>query len=78
MDLQGARVLVVGASSGIGREVAVQLGAGGARVVLAARRADRLADAVDAVERAGGGDAHLVACDVRDPAQCEGAVTAAV
>jgi NAD(P)-dependent dehydrogenase (short-subunit alcohol dehydrogenase family) len=78
MDLQGARVLVVGASSGIGREVAVQLGAGGARVVLAARRADRLADAVDAVERAGGGDAHLVACDVRDPAQCESVVTAAV
>jgi NAD(P)-dependent dehydrogenase (short-subunit alcohol dehydrogenase family) len=78
MDLQVARVLVVGASSGIGREVAVQLGAGGARVVLAARRADRLADAVAAVERAGGGDAHLVACDVRDPAQCESVVTAAV
>ena len=48
MELQGARVLVVGASSGIGREVAVQLGAGGARVVLAARRADRLAEAVAA------------------------------
>jgi NAD(P)-dependent dehydrogenase (short-subunit alcohol dehydrogenase family) len=77
MDLQGARVLVVGASSGIGREVAVQLGAAGARVVLAARRADRLADAVAAVERAGG-DAHLVVCDVRDPAQCDAVVTAAV
>ena len=74
MDLQGARVLVVGASSGIGREVAVQLGAGGARVVLAARRADRLAEAVaDA-----GADASRVVCDVRDPAQCDAVVRDAV
>ena len=74
MDLSGARVLVVGASSGIGREVAVQLGAGGARVVLAARRADRLADAVADVA----GDASSVTCDVRDPAQCDGVVATAV
>jgi len=74
MELRGARVLVVGASSGIGREVAVQLGAGGARVVLAARRADRLAAAVDEVD----GDASSVVCDVRDPAQCDAVVTTAV
>lgn len=55
MELEGARVLVVGTSSGIGREVAVQLGAAGARVVVAARRADRLAEAVAAVN-GGGGD----------------------
>ena len=74
MELQGARVLVVGASSGIGREVAVQLGAGGARVVLAARRADRLAEAVGDV----GGDASSAVCDVRDPAQCDAVVATAV
>jgi NAD(P)-dependent dehydrogenase (short-subunit alcohol dehydrogenase family) len=77
MELQDARVLVVGASSGIGREVAVQLGAGGARVVLAARRADRLAEAVAAVT-GGGGDARSVVCDVRDPAQCDAVVASAV
>jgi NAD(P)-dependent dehydrogenase (short-subunit alcohol dehydrogenase family) len=74
MELQGARVLVVGASSGIGREVAVQLGGGGARVVLAARRADRLDEAVAEV----GHDASSVVCDVRDPSQCDAVVASAV
>ena len=74
MELQGARVLVVGASSGIGREVAVQLGSGGARVVLAARRADRLAEAAAQV----GDRAASVVCDVRDPEQCRAVVTSAV
>jgi NAD(P)-dependent dehydrogenase (short-subunit alcohol dehydrogenase family) len=73
MELQGARVLVVGASSGIGREVAVQLGAAGARVVLAARRADKLAEAVAEV----GEGASSVVCDVRVPEQCDAVVTAA-
>jgi NAD(P)-dependent dehydrogenase (short-subunit alcohol dehydrogenase family) len=74
MELRGARVLVVGASSGIGREVAVQLGAGGARVVVAARRADRLAEAAADV----GNGATSVACDVRDPAQCDAVVASAI
>ena len=74
MELQGARALVVGASSGIGREVAVQLGAGGARVVVAARRAERLEEIVAEI----GGDAAGVVCDVRDPAQCDAVVAAAV
>jgi NAD(P)-dependent dehydrogenase (short-subunit alcohol dehydrogenase family) len=74
MELQGARVLVVGASSGIGREVAVQLGAAGARVVLAARRGDRLAEAAADV----GAGASSVVCDVRDPEQCDAVVATAV
>jgi len=74
MELEGARILVVGASSGIGREVAVQLGAGGARVVLAARRADMLAEAVAEV----GDGASSVVCNVRDPGQCDAVVAAAV
>lgn len=74
MELQGARVLVVGASSGIGREVAVQLGAGGARVVVAARRADRLEEVVGEL----GNGARSVVCDVRDPVQCDAVVAAAV
>lgn len=74
MELRGARVLVVGASSGIGREVAVQLGSAGTRVVVAARRADRLATVVAEV----GGDAASVVCDVRVPAQCDAVVDGAV
>jgi NAD(P)-dependent dehydrogenase (short-subunit alcohol dehydrogenase family) len=67
-ELAGLRVLVVGASSGIGREVAAQLIDNGARVAVAARRADRLAEVV-------GG--RPIVCDVRDPAQCEHVVATA-
>ena len=74
MELQDARVLVVGASSGIGRAVALQAAAGGARVVLAARRADKLAEAA---AEAGDG-ASTVVCDVRQPEQCERVVRDAV
>jgi NAD(P)-dependent dehydrogenase (short-subunit alcohol dehydrogenase family) len=60
--LEGLRVLVVGASSGIGREIALQLVGRHSRVAVAARRTDRLANLVGATP---------IACDVRDPLQCE-------
>lgn len=41
--LRDARVIVTGASSGVGREVAIDLARRGARVLATARRADRLA-----------------------------------
>jgi len=53
-DLQGQVALVTGASSGIGRHLAALLAAAGARVALAARRADRLAEAAREIEAAGG------------------------
>lgn len=74
MELQDARILVVGATSGIGLAVAHQCAAGGAEVVLAGRREEKLADAVAAI----GDRAHGVRCDVRDPAQCDAVVTATV
>src|SRR3954454_18949823 len=67
MELKGARVLVVGASSGIGRAVAPQAAVGGAHVVLAARRAQKLAEA--AAEAGDGGT--VAVCGVREPKQGE-------
>ncbi|HEV3471344.1 MAG TPA: SDR family NAD(P)-dependent oxidoreductase [Pyrinomonadaceae bacterium] len=58
-------VLVTGASSGIGRALAVELGKRGARLGLLARREEELLKTAEAVERAGG-RALAVAADVRD------------
>jgi len=66
--LQGKTVLVTGASSGIGREVALAMAAAGARVGLAARRRSSL-EAVAAEIGAGGGRAIVVPTDVTDAAR---------
>jgi NAD(P)-dependent dehydrogenase (short-subunit alcohol dehydrogenase family) len=63
-------VLVVGASSGLGREIGYLAAAAGARVAFAARREQRLEEAA----RKAGGGAIAVRCDVRRPADCAGAV----
>jgi len=68
VDLRGKGALVTGASSGIGRAVAIALGSRGARVALAARRIERL-EAVAAEVRAAGGEAAVMPCDLRDEAQ---------
>ena len=68
------RVVVVGASSGLGRCIAVGLGRRGERVALMARRKDRLEDAA---AEAGPG-ALAVTCDVTDEESCQAAVAEAV
>jgi NAD(P)-dependent dehydrogenase (short-subunit alcohol dehydrogenase family) len=65
--MTGRVALVTGASSGIGRRLALQLAGAGAKVVVAARRTDRLADLVDEI-KAAGGEALAVAMDVSDEA----------
>lgn len=74
MRLEDKRVLVVGASSGLGRTSALAIAAEGARVGLAARRLERLREAADEA----GPNAFALACDVRDESSCAAAVAAAV
>ena len=68
MQLKGSVAVVTGASSGIGEAVAVALAQRGAKVVLAARRKERLDVLADRIERAGG-TARAVHCDVTDREQ---------
>jgi len=65
-NLRTARAVVTGASSGIGREIALELARCGTRLVLTARRAERLAELQAEIE-AMGGTAVFVAGDITDP-----------
>ncbi|WP_272874648.1 SDR family NAD(P)-dependent oxidoreductase [Roseomonas haemaphysalidis] len=76
-DVAGRVFVVTGASSGVGRAVAVRLGALGGRVVLAARREAEL-EAVAAELRAAGGEALVVPTDVSDAAAVAALAAAAV
>jgi NADP-dependent 3-hydroxy acid dehydrogenase YdfG len=66
-----ARIAIVtGASSGIGRTIAVELGGLGWAIALGARRTDRLVDTAGEVERRGG-TAFAHELDVTDPSSIE-------
>lgn len=62
-NIQDKVIVITGASSGIGEETARHLAARGGRLVLGARRADRLQKLVDEI-RAAGGQAMAVTTDV--------------
>jgi len=64
------RVVVVGASSGLGRCIGLGLAERGAEVALLARRADRL----DHAAEESGGRATAVVCDVTDEQSCHAAI----
>ena len=64
------RVVVIGASSGLGRCIGVGLALGGAQVALLARRRDRLDDAA---KEAGPGTL-AIECDVTDPVSVSTAI----
>lgn len=69
MNLKGKTIVVTGASSGIGRAVALEMARRGANVVLGARRLDRLEKV--AVEcRALGVEAKAIAADVTRREDC--------
>ena len=64
-DMTGKRVLITGGATGLGYAAARVLARYGAEVILAARRADRVAASVAEIE-ASGGRAYGVALDVAD------------
>ena len=74
--LAGLRVLVTGASQGIGRALAVSAARRGCKVLAAARSADLLAELAAEV-RAAGGTIETVAADVTGPADRQAMVDAA-
>lgn len=69
---RGLSAVVTGASSGIGKLLALRFAAAGARVALVARRVEAL-DAVATEIRGRGGEAVVVQCDVADRGQVEAA-----
>jgi cation diffusion facilitator CzcD-associated flavoprotein CzcO/NAD(P)-dependent dehydrogenase (short-subunit alcohol dehydrogenase family) len=66
--VSGRRVLITGASTGIGREVAVRVARAGGEVLLVARRPELLDEVVTEIEAAGG-RAHAYPADLSDDEQ---------
>ncbi|HMV67535.1 MAG TPA: SDR family oxidoreductase [Myxococcota bacterium] len=72
-------VLVTGASSGIGRELARLAAARASRLILVARRADRLHLLADELrETRGSLDVRVLPCDLADPIQVDALIDAVV
>ena len=71
---QGKSVLITGASSGIGEELAWQLGQAGAQLTLTARRADRLAALAQRIAATGTPQPLVARCDVTLDGDIERAV----
>jgi len=77
MNFEGKVALVTGGNSGIGRATARIFAREGAKLVIAARNAERSQQVVDDIQ-ANGGTAIFVPTDVSVPSQVERVVAAAV
>lgn len=75
VDLRGKRILLTGASSGIGAVAAEKLGGTGATVIVVARRENLLAEIVDRIEGSGG-SATAIRADLADLDQVDEVVEA--
>ena len=70
VSLKDQVALVIGASSGIGRSIAVALAGEGCRIVAAARRTDRLENLREELERSGA-TIQIQAADASQPPPCK-------
>lgn len=77
LGLKGKRVIITGASRGIGREAALTFAAEGARVCVAARDEGLLAQTVEDINAAGGEGMH-VSADLTSVEACKSVVDACV
>ncbi len=68
--VRGKVVVVTGASSGIGHAVAVMMARAGAKVILVARGAEKLAESLDEIKTMGG-KAWTYPCDITDLEACD-------
>jgi NAD(P)-dependent dehydrogenase (short-subunit alcohol dehydrogenase family) len=68
--IDGKRILITGASSGIGREVALKVGEAGGTVMLVARTREKLESVAREVEERGG-TAHVHPADLSDTTDIE-------
>ena len=64
-SIAGKRIMITGASSGIGLETALKIGAAGGEVLLVSRTREKLEEVARQVEEAGG-TAHVHPCDLSD------------
>ena len=70
-ELKNKWVLITGASSGFGAAAAVAFGATGAKLLLGARRRDRLEQVAAEARQAGAGEAQFHDLDVRETASVD-------
>jgi short-subunit dehydrogenase len=73
MDLKDKAILITGASSGIGKAVALALSHGHNRIVIVARRKELLSDVADAIQK-NGSEALAIVGDALDESQAADAV----
>jgi NADP-dependent 3-hydroxy acid dehydrogenase YdfG len=70
MELPDKVAIITGASSGIGESTALALADEGVKVVIVARRKDRLQTLQEDIERRGG-EAYVIEADIMDKAACK-------
>ncbi len=75
ISVQNQIILITGASSGIGTACARIFAGAGAKLILAARRWERLQELADTLNKEFGVETHLLQLDVRDRSAVESAIS---